>query len=153
MRTKTIFKALVLATASIISLLPAQARKVPHGKAEDEVRELLTQLREAQLRHDRAALERLYAEDYTLTEDDGSIFTKEQRIAAIGKLQFASSEIGDVRVRIYNGDTAVLNYRATVRFRSVPAGPFTVQVTSVCVKRRGRWQFVAAHESFLRPNR
>ena len=121
---------------------------------EQEVRALLNQLREAQLRNDVGTLEQIYAEDYTLTEDDGIVFTKKQRIAAIGKLHFASSTLEDVRVRIYNGDAAIVNYKATVRFGDFkPETAFTGQVTSVFVKKEDRWQLVASHESSLNPNR
>lgn len=121
---------------------------------ERELRAVLNGLREAQLRNDIATLEQIYAEDYTLTEDDGTVFTKEQRIAAIAKLHFASSEVEDVKVRIYNGDAAIVNYSATVRFRDFkPETAFRGQVTSVFIKKEDRWQLVASIESPLNPSR
>lgn len=149
----TAVAAILIVAACCAGFCQVAGKKPQASGPEQEVRQLLDELREAQIRHDTAALDRIYADDYTLTEDDGTVFTKLQRIAAIRALEFASSEVAHVRVRIYNGDTAVINYRAEVRFRVKPTGPFRGQVTSVAVKRQGRWQFVASHESSLRPNR
>ena len=130
-------------------LVPAQVKgkkTSQYSKAEREVRVVMEQLREAQLRNDVATLNRIYADDYTLTEGDGTVFTKRQRIAAIGELRFESSKLDAVTVRIY-GDAAVMTSRATVKFLTEPTGPFHVQVTIVFVKRQGRCQVVAGHES------
>ena len=140
--------ALAIMATSSFALGQVKDRKVA-SKEEREVRQLLDQLREAQIKNDVATLQGIYADDYMLTEDDGLVFTKVQRIAAIGSLKFESSRLDDVKVRIYS-DAAVVTARATVQFRSPPTGPFQFQVTMVCVKMRGRWQLVASHESFIR---
>ena len=151
MKMRRRFIAVLLAAGCAFAVAQGEGSKRETSNNEREVRKLLDELRQAQMRHDLATLNRIYADDYTLTEDDGTLFKKQQRIAALGKLKFASSDVTNVRVRIYNGDAAVVNYTATVRFRVQPTGPFTFQVTSVAVRTRGRWQLVAGHESFIRP--
>jgi len=146
---------MVLFFVIALSLLcPAQAKGKnisETSKAEQEVRAVMDRLREAQLRNDVSTLKRIYADDYTLTESEGTVFTKAERIAAIGKLKFDSIKLDDVKVRIY-GNAAVMTYRPTVNFLTEPHGPFQFQVTSVFVKRGGSWQVVAGHESFIPAN-
>ena len=110
----------------------------------------MDRLREAQLRNDVRTLQHIYADDYTLTESEGTMFNKAKRIAAIGRVKFDSIKLDDVKVRVY-GDAAVMTYRPTVKFLTRPHGPFQFQVTSVFVKRGGSWQVVAGHESFISP--
>lgn len=136
----------LLAAATIVFVGEANSR----DQADREVKDRLDQLVEAQLKNDGPKLEQIYAEDYTLTEPDGTMFTKRERIAAIGDLHFASSEITDVRIRVYDEHTAIVNFRAAVRFRGFkPDTTFRGQVTSVFVKINGEWILVASHESEL----
>ena len=93
--------ALAIMATSSFALGQVKDRKVA-SKEEREVRQLLDQLREAQINNDVATLQGIYADDYILTEDDGLVFTKAQRMAAIGSLEFESSRLDDVKVRIYS---------------------------------------------------
>lgn len=119
---------------------------------ESEVLTALHQLTDAQLRHDWAALDRLYSDDYTLTEGDGAVFTKAQRIAELRQMEvsFPADSIvyDDIRVRFY-GTTAVMTSRVAAWLRKEPRGPFYFQVTEVWVKRASGWQIAASHESDL----
>jgi len=129
-----------------MSTTRAEAQSKQDTAAVQQVIQLMDKLREAQIRNDVVTLKSIYADEYTLTEGDGTVFTKSQRIAAIGKLKFDLITFEDIKVRTY-GNTAVLTGRATVRFREEPIGPFSVRVTIVIVRRDGRWQIVAAQES------
>ena len=129
-----------------MSTAGAEAQSEQDTAAVQQVIQRMDMLREAQIRNNAATLKRIYADEYTLTEGDGTVFTKSQRIAALGELKFDSNTLEDITVRTY-GNTAVLTSRATVRFREEPVGPFSVRVTIVFVRRDGRWQIVASHES------
>lgn len=114
--------------------------------AEQQVIQLMNKLKEAQMRNDVATLTSIYADEYTLTEGDGTVFTKSERMAAIAKLKFASSELEDIKVHVY-GNAAVMTCRATVKFLEEPLGPFSFRVTIVFANKQGRWQVVAGQES------
>ena len=124
----------------------AEAQSKRDAAAVHQVLQLIDKLKEAQIHHDAATLKSIYADDYTLTEGDGTVFTKSQRITAIEKLKFDSIRYAEINLRTY-GNTAVLTSRATVRFREKPLGPFSVRVTIVVIRMDGRWQIVAAQES------
>ena len=99
----------------------------------------------AQQKNDTAALERIWADDFTFTNSSGEVQTKAQRLAEIksGELKFESISIDDVQVRVY-GDTAVVTGRGTVKGQR-RGQDLTGQSrsTSVSVKKQGRWQVVA----------
>lgn len=137
--------------ASLFAGASSQPREASQGarQTEQEVLRSLLELKDAQLRRDLAALGDTYADDYTLTEDDGTVFTKAERISAIRELSFESIEFSDIKVRPY-GNAAVVTYRVTVRFRKEPRGPFRVAVTMTWVKQASRWKVVASHESLVR---
>ena len=118
-----------------------------HNKDDEQaVRRLLNELYAALGRNDAAALDRIYADDYTLVNESGVLTTKAPRLASIksGELKYESVSFDELNVRLY-GNTAVATYHATnkVQFKGQDiGGQFRVTVTLVKIK--GRWQVVAA---------
>ncbi|MDQ3664976.1 MAG: nuclear transport factor 2 family protein [Acidobacteriota bacterium] len=116
------------------------------GNDEQAVRQLLDEISAALTRNDIAALDRIYADDYTLVNESGVLGTKAPRLAAIksGELKYESVGFDEVNVRMY-GNTAVATYRVTSKGQSKGqdiGGQF--RATSTYVKMKGRWQLVAA---------
>jgi ketosteroid isomerase-like protein len=116
------------------------------GNDEQAVRQLLNEISAALGRADTAALDRIYADDYTLVNESGVITTKAPRLAAIksGELKYESVSFDDVNIRLY-GNTAVATYRVTSKGQ-VKGQDFGGQfrATSTYVKMKGRYQLVAA---------
>src|SRR5262249_46385771 len=99
-------------------------------------------------RTDIAALDRLLADDYIVTQSFG-ISSKAQLMDLwkSGRLKYTSASDKDRSVRVY-GDTAVTTGIFVIK-RHKPNGGFTsnTRFTAVFVKQQGRWKLVAAQLS------
>jgi len=84
--------------------------------AEQDIIKLEQTVTDAQFKKDRAALERLLADDYLYTHSNGSVLNKAQEIAESmsSDVQWTDSKFADLKVRIF-GDVAVLTGRQTIR--------------------------------------
>ena len=116
------------------------------GGDEQAVRQTLADLAAALGKNDVAALDRIYADNYTFVGDTGNIMTKAERIAAFksGDLKYESINIEVVKIKLF-GDTAVAVTRITSKF--VPGINFSdgkFITTATLIKLKGRWQLVAA---------
>ena len=130
-----------------VALSPATGQtKSP--KAERELLKLQREWLDAYQKHDAAALERIEADDFTLTEADGKVTTKPKDVASIRNAKPPqpddSFDVEDVKVRLY-GDTAILMGRVILKYRN--KGQMVVEryrYTDTYLKRRGRWRVVAS---------
>jgi ketosteroid isomerase-like protein len=101
----------------------------------------------ALLTADRAALERLLADDFLLVDVmRGAENSKAALLDAVGggMVRFESIEPAEARVRLY-GDTAVVNGRTQMKM-TFAGNAATVQsrYTHVFVKQQGEWRFASA---------
>jgi ketosteroid isomerase-like protein len=138
--------AMLVATSSFVFSQPTRSGANQKGNDEQAVLQVFNEVSAALNRSDTAALDRIYADSYTLINEDGVLTTKAPRLAAIksGELKYESVVFDEVNVRLY-GDTAVLIYRVTSKGKSKGqniGGQF--RATSTYVKMKGRWQLVAA---------
>jgi ketosteroid isomerase-like protein len=111
--------------------------------AEDEIRRLDDEARDAVLRGDAAALETLLAEDYLVTNPYGQVLGKRQLLEALrlGRIRHASYERQIEQLRVH-GNTAIAMGHETV----VDAGPvIRRRYTEVWLRAGERWQAVARH--------
>lgn len=120
-----------------------------NGKYEQAIRQVTNELAVALRNNDTAALDRIYADDYTFVGDTGMMMTKAQRIAAFksGDLKYESISHEVVSIHLF-GDTAVAITRYTTKFApgiKFSDGKFLTTLTFV--KLKGRWQLVAAHNT------
>src|SRR5437868_8540129 len=108
-------KALLLASLISLVALPIALPQTTPSSAdnktvEQEVRAAIEQYRDALLKHDTAALERIWADDYTFINGQGAVLTKAERLAnaksGATKLETIKQE-SDVKVRAYGGDVAI----------------------------------------------
>ena len=123
--------------------------KVAASSAEQAIQQRLNELNTALGSNDTVALDRIYADDYTLVNMSGAVTTKAQRLAAIksGELKYESVSVDEVNIRSY-GDTAVVTDRATVKLQDKGqdlSGQYRVTLTFVKIK--GTWQLVAAQNT------
>jgi len=117
--------AMLVAASSFVFSQPTRSSPNQKGNDEQAVRQLLNETSAALGRNDTAALDRIYADSYTLTNENGVLLTKAPRLAAIksGELKFESVAFDEVNVRLY-GNTAVATYRVTskAQFKGQEAG-------------------------------
>ncbi|MGA9773019.1 MAG: DUF4440 domain-containing protein [Blastocatellia bacterium] len=128
------------------------------GSVEQDLLKLEREWLDAYTKRDVAAMERIEADDFTITFSDGTVMTKADEIARLKNPAPAGAPpifmTADTKVRIY-GDTAVLTgkviQRGTYRDGPQKGQDYNLQhrYTDVYVKRNGRWQVVASQLSGL----
>jgi ketosteroid isomerase-like protein len=106
--------------------------------------------RDALIRQDKAALDRLLADDLTYTHAGGKSETKAEYIASVttGPSRYESFNKTDTRIRVY-GDIAVLSGFVDVKTAGRPS--YRVRTLEIYKKNNGQWQF-ADKESVRMPN-
>ncbi|MGI8836721.1 MAG: nuclear transport factor 2 family protein [Pyrinomonadaceae bacterium] len=138
--------AMLIAASSFVFSQKTRSSTNQNDNDEKAVRQVLNEVSAALSRNDAAALDGIYADDYTLVNEYGVLGTKAPRIAAIksGELKYESVSFDEVNVRMY-GNTALVTYRVTSKGQSkgqAIGGQF--RATSTYMKVKGRWQLVAA---------
>jgi CubicO group peptidase (beta-lactamase class C family) len=122
------------------------------SQAEQEVRKLEREWLDAYEQHDLAAMERIVADDFRLTQPDGGVQTKSDILSALrvprdsGRPapKFSTAE---VQSRV-EGDSVILTGRFIQRMeREGNTKTFELRYTDNYVKRQGRWQVVASQLS------
>ena len=114
--------------------------------AEQEVRQAIKKYRTALLQKDAAALEQIWADDYTFTNGAGETHSKAQRLANLksGATSLDSiSQEEEMKVRIH-GNVAVATGRLTIKGQySGKQASGQYQSINVWVKGPAGWQLVA----------
>src|SRR5438045_9002807 len=85
--------------------------------AEQEVKQMIEQYRNALTKKDTAALERIWADDYTFINASGAVVTKAERLANLKSGATTLDTIvtdPDMQIRVYGGDGAVAITRAAL---------------------------------------
>ena len=145
----------ILSVIAMLIVVPVLAfgqtnRALKYQKNGDiqSVRQTINDLAAALSRSDIAALDRIYAADYVVTNENGGMTNKTTRLAAIksGSLKFESVVFSEIDVSVY-GKAAVARFRGVSKVQSTGGQPLggDLRVTTTLVKTKGRWQIVAAH--------
>jgi len=107
-------------------------------------------------RNDAASIANILADDYIVTDEEGTRLTKEQDLATYKErataVKIETVDYKDQRVRMLTGSLAVEH--STIRFTGTRKGkPFdiTERITTTWQFRDGRWLIVADHFSYLKP--
>jgi ketosteroid isomerase-like protein len=114
--------------------------------AEQEVKQMIEQYRTALMKRDTAALERIWADDYTFINASGAVLTKAERLANAksGATNLGTIESDpDMKIRVYGGDVAVAISRVTIKGQysgKATSGQF--QSSIVFAKAPSGWQLV-----------
>ena len=141
-----------LLLASLISFvaLPLALSQAPSSTdtktAEQEVKQMIEQYRTALTKKDTAALERIWADDYTFINASGAVVTKAERLANLKSGATSLDTIvtdPDMKIRVYGGDVAVAINRVTLKGKysgKATSGQF--QASIVWAKTPSGWQLV-----------
>jgi quinoprotein glucose dehydrogenase len=137
---------LTVAVVMLVCVL-AVSGQTTAGKAEQEIKDAERQFNEARARADVATLDRLLADDWTITHGDGTIDSKARYLADLrsGARKFDYVKGEEITVRLY-GETAVAAglTDSRVLFNGQPTGG-PLRFTRVYVKRDGRWRMLVSH--------
>ena len=133
------------------------APEKPHENPETEqvILRLENEGREATLKNDIAANDRLLADNWQNINPDGSITTKAKLMELLkdGSFKIMSIENDEVMVRVYGegGDAAVVTGRSTTKRAGHGSEVIARQVrfTRVYAKSKGQWQVVSAHNTLI----
>ena len=142
-----------LAVALLGLLASNRAWPQAASAVEQEILKLEQAVTDAQFKKDRAALERLLADDYLYTHSNGSVLNKAQEIAQSmsSDVQWTDSKFADLKVRSF-GDVAVLTGQQTIQGTAKGYVPGPRRITDIFVKRSGHWQWVGG-QATLEPTK
>lgn len=108
--------------------------------------------REATLKNDIEANDRLLANNWLNVNPDGSITTKARLMELLkqGNFKISSIENDEVMVRVF-GDAAVVTGRSTTKRLNQQNEMLSRQVrfTRVYAKSKGQWRVVSAHNTLI----
>ena len=116
-----------------------------------EIEEYARQLCHAEVSHDRAAFERLYADDFALIHSTGQTDGKAAIIDFLLAINFTHSESVSLDLEVW-GDTALRTCSATSKISEKPGErPVVVKLlfTQVWRKNKIGWQVRLVHTSFI----
>ena len=121
-----------------------------HETAESTVLALEHRWNEVYKSGDIDGMNSLLADDYIMTEEDGSTFSKPGYIAHYGNstVRVDVSKMSDLKVRMH-GNTAVVTgaYREKGTKKGKPY-EYRDRLTDVWMSTNGRWQLIVSHYSF-----
>src|SRR5204863_1393481 len=143
-------KPLLLAGLISFVALPLALSQTPSSAdnktAEQEVRAAIEQYRTALMKRDTAALERIWADDYTFVNASGAVLTKAERLA---NAKSGATSLGTIesdpnmKIRVYGGDVAIAISRVTIKGQySGKATSVQFQSSIVFAKTPSGWQLV-----------
>ncbi len=136
-------------TFTLAQTKSSRGRRSP--SAEQEIRRLEREWFDSYVRGDRAAFDRIVADDAVFTYGNGSVGNKSEAIGEIKAPADPSYSLtaDDIKVRVY-GNTAIVTgiviEKGTFNGRSINSRS---RYTDVWVRRSGRWQVVSAQNTRL----
>jgi CubicO group peptidase (beta-lactamase class C family) len=149
----------LMPTSSASASYVPQAAAVPQpgqapSQSEQEVRKLEREWLNAYEQHDAAAMNRILADEFILTNSDGTVQTKAQIMEMIGSQRPGAGpsftfSTEDTQVRV-DGDTVILSGRVLQKGqRNGQSVIMQSRYSDTYVKRQGRWQVVASQLSSI----
>ena len=146
----------VVVTFAITSLVFGQSAKQT-GALETEIRRLDHAEAEGLLHKDVAALEKLWAEDFTVNNPRNGITNGRKEVVALihnGTIDYASF-VREIETILFHGDTVIVMGLETIK--PVGNAPFAGQTvrrryTHFWMKRQGQWLLTARHANVICPN-
>jgi hypothetical protein len=124
----------------------ADTEKADPEAIKNEIIRLQDEEDRALLRGDIDTLDRLWADQLLYPNDNGEVLTKTQRLAEARSRthNFSVFRHDDLRVRIYNGNTAVVTgYSTTLKKYKGQVSRGPRRFSAVWMRLDGRWQMVA----------
>jgi len=135
---------IVLATATLAFSQNKNANAGEPGSEEQAVMQLEREKAKAYIQGDAKTLERILAEELTVTSDEGLVFTKQTVLRNLSTLSGATVDFSTLKARIY-GTAAVVT--GIVVFKVVNGGEADyVRFTDTFVKQQQGWQLIASQQ-------
>lgn len=135
----------IVLLSAIMTLAQAHSGESKDDKTKQEIQKLFADLNEAITKKDRAALERIYADEFQFVRPSGAVVLKAAQIGGVVSNDPLSSTPVPApaldRLMVY-GDVVIS--RNTVRGAAI---------SSIMVKKDGRWQLLQAQATRLAPER
>jgi hypothetical protein len=146
---------LLLAVLCFISLGAVAQSAKPAPNAESEVRRLNTEEVNAFLKNDPGAMERLWSDDFVVTNPLNRFVTKQQVLGMMrsGFLVISEYDRKIEYLRVY-GDMVIVAGAERVKWggRMPNAGKYeNLRFTAVWMLKNGRWQEIARHANIVPP--
>lgn len=145
---------LLVCSACLLLVLVAISFPIPTNSVQADILAQEKAWNRAELKHDPAALAKLLADDFVLTEPDGSVLNKTEEVAftADAEVHFEIEESSNLKVQVYV-DAAVVTgaYYEKGTYHGKPferRGRFT----DTWVRREATWRCVASHFSVPVPD-
>ena len=146
----------VISTFAVPGLVRGQSPK-PKSSLEAVIRRLDQAEAEGLLHKDVAALEHLWAVDFTVNNPRNEITHGREEVVALirkGLIDYTSF-VREVETILFHGNTVIVMGMETVQ--PVGQSPFAGQTvrrryTHVWMKRQGRWRLTARHANVICPN-
>lgn len=130
----------------VIALSPALAGG-PKGSSTD--RDIITQgerdIGQAYVTGDRTVLSRLLSDDFRGIGSKGGVYNKAEAIEGLGDIDQSGADPTEIDVQFF-GDTAIARVRETQTGLAPELKPAWRVITETWIKRKGKWQVVAAEE-------
>ena len=136
--------AIVLVT-TVAALAQAHDAENKDAKLKDEIQKLFAELNQAITNKDRAALERLYADEFQFIRPSGALINKATQISGV----MSNDPLASTPVPAPAPDRLMV-YSDVIISRNVARGS---AINSIFVKRDGRWQLLQAQATRLAPER
>jgi ketosteroid isomerase-like protein len=136
--------------AALLSALVLNASLIAQDKSDAAtIRALETKWAESYKQHSIDILSSLLADDFTITVEDGNVYSKAGYIShtADGKVHVQIAELSDLKVRMH-GEIAIVTgaYHEKGDSEGKPY-EYRDRLTDVWVKSAGKWQVVSSHYS------
>jgi ketosteroid isomerase-like protein len=134
----------------LLSLILTPVSLLAQEKADAAtIRALEMKWTESYKQHSIDILSSLLAEDFTITIEDGSVYSKAGYIShsADSKVHVQIAELSDLKVR-FHGDTAIVTGAYHEKGESEgKTYEYHDRLTDVWMKAGGKWQVIASHYS------
>jgi len=141
-----LFCALVFVCAISLARLIAAPVRAGDAKTDQEVLKADADCNAAELRADIKTMDACETDDFTHTHANGEVEYKPGYLKGVGsgEHKFLTLDKTDVRVRSYNGDSAVVESRIHLRANnSGRIADVNNQLITVWVKQQGKWREAA----------
>ncbi len=123
----------------------------PGGDVDKELRRLEREWATGIANRDRAAVDRILADDIIVTDPVGRTWDKARYLAELGTSAWGidSYELRDISIRVYARAAVVVGQAMVKTNASNPSGTGPYRVTKTYILQEGRWRCVASHNSSL----
>ena len=135
---------IVLATATLAFSQNKNANAGEPGSEEQAVMQLEREKAKAYIQGDAKTLERIFAEELTVTSDEGFVFTKQTVLRNLSTLSGATVDFSTLKARVY-GTAAVVTGIVVFKVVNREEADY-VRFTDTFVKQQKGWQLIASQQ-------